>query len=61
MEPKKNIDEIKLPKGFTISPDLADNYDGQPYFKEQIERANHILKTYGIPKDFLNPDDSQGS
>lgn len=40
----------KLPKGFTIDPTLKGKYDDQPLFKDKVDRANHILKTVGLPK-----------
>lgn len=40
----------KLPKGFTVDPKLNGKYDDQPLFKEKVDRANHILKTVGLPK-----------
>jgi hypothetical protein len=40
----------KLPKGFKINTTLKDKYAEQPLFKDKIDRANHILKTVGIPK-----------
>lgn len=40
----------KLPKDVTINPELNGKYDDQPLFQDKVNRANHILKTYGIPK-----------
>lgn len=40
----------KLPEGFTVDPSLNGKYDDQPLFKEKVDRANHILKTAGLPK-----------
>ncbi len=40
----------KFPKHFTINPALSGKYDDQPLFKDKVDRANHILKTVGIPK-----------
>ena len=40
----------KLPKGFTVDPSLNGKYDDQPLFKDKVDRANHILKTVGLPK-----------
>ena len=40
----------KLPKSFTITTALTGKYADQPLFKDKIERANHILKTVGLPK-----------
>ena len=51
MTPKKDkATTAKLPKGFTIEPTLTGKYDNQPLFKDKIDRANHILKTVGLPK-----------
>ena len=51
MKPKKEKTvKLKLPKGFTVDPSLQGKYDDQPLFKEKVDRANHILKTVGIPK-----------
>ncbi len=47
---KKKATEGKLPKGFTIDPLLQGKYDDQPLFKDKVDRANHILKTVGLPK-----------
>jgi hypothetical protein len=40
----------KLPKDVTINPELDGKYDDQPLFQDKVNRANHILKTVGIPK-----------
>jgi hypothetical protein len=50
MKTKKTEIENKLPKGFTLNVSLDKKYNDQPLFKEKIERANHILKTIGLPK-----------
>ena len=50
MKPKKEVAKKKLPKGFTLKPGLGDQYANQPLFKDKLDRANHILKTFGIPK-----------
>ena len=51
MTPKKNRAlKAKLPKGFTVDLTLEGKYDDQPLFKEKVDRANHILKTVGLPK-----------
>lgn len=48
---KKSVTKkLKLPKGFTVDPSLNGKYDDQPLFKDKVERANHILKTVGIPR-----------
>ncbi len=43
-------DKKKLPKGFKLNPKLDDKYFDQPLFKDKVDRANHILKTIGLPK-----------
>lgn len=51
MKQKKNkASKPKLPEGFTIDPSLSGKYDNQPLFKDKVDRANHILKTVGLPK-----------
>ncbi len=50
MKSRKEILEKKLPKGFKFNATLETKYAEQPLFKEKIERANHILKTVGLPK-----------
>jgi hypothetical protein len=47
---KDNTLEKKLPKGFKFNASLDTKYGEQPLFKEKVERANHILKTVGLPK-----------
>ena len=55
MTPKKNqAIKAKLPKGFPTDPTLQGKYDDQPLFKDKVDRANHILKTVGLPK-FVQP------
>ena len=50
MKIKKEIAEKKIPKGFKFNAALETKYAEQPLFKEKIERANHILRTVGLPK-----------
>ena len=50
MKPKKETTKMKLPKGFTIKPGLDEKYADQPLFKDKVDRANHILKAFGLPK-----------
>jgi len=53
--PKKKLPKgfENLPKGFRYNPALDNNnYAEQPLFKEKVDRANHILKTIGLPKSF---------
>lgn len=45
MIPKK-----KFPKGFKLNAELNNKYADQPLFKDKVDRANHILKTVGLPK-----------
>lgn len=47
---KEKTVKAKLPAGFTVDPSLNGKYDDQPLFKEKMARANHILKTVGVPK-----------
>jgi hypothetical protein len=50
MKTKREIVEKKLPKGFKFNATIDTKYVEQPLFKEKVERANHILKTVGLPK-----------
>ena len=50
MKTKAIADKKKLPKSFKVNTALTGKYADQPLFKEKVERANHILKTVGIPK-----------
>ncbi len=52
---KTETKKPKLPEGFTVDPKLTGKYDDQPLFKDKVDRANHILKTVGLPK-FEQPD-----
>lgn len=49
MKPKKEPAKKKMLAGFTIKPGLDEKYADQPLFKDQVDRANHILKTVGLP------------
>jgi hypothetical protein len=49
MSEKKNK-KTKLPKGFNLNTNLDKKYADQPIFKDKVDRANHILKTVGLPK-----------
>lgn len=40
----------KATKGYTINPALQNRYDNQPVFDDKVDRANFILKKFGIPK-----------
>lgn len=53
MKPKKQLQKVKLPKGFTIKPGLDEQYADQPLFKDKADRANHILKVFGLPRTKL--------
>ncbi len=50
MKVRKEIFEKKLPKGFKFNATLNTKYAEEPFFKEKIEKANHILRTVGLPK-----------
>ncbi len=43
---------VKKPtqKDYTIKPSLQGKYDDQPVFQDKVDRANFILKKFGIPK-----------
>lgn len=47
---RKEILDKKLPKGFKFNATVETKYAEQPLFKEKIDRANHILRTVGLPK-----------
>ena len=47
--PKQKNTKKPLPKGFTLKPGLSEQYKDQPLFKDKVDRANHILKTVGVP------------
>lgn len=40
----------KIPKDYTIKPSLQGKYDDQPFFQDKEDRANFILKKFGVPK-----------
>jgi hypothetical protein len=48
--PTKKQTKTKLPKGFALNSKLDKKYSDQPLFKDKVDRANHILKTVGLPK-----------
>jgi len=50
MKAKTVAGKKKLPKSFKVKTTLTGKYADQPLFKDKIERANHILKTVGLPK-----------
>jgi hypothetical protein len=37
-------------KDYTVKPSLQGKYDDQPLFQDKVDRANFILKKFGIPK-----------
>ena len=37
-------------KDYTIKPSLKGKYDDQPLFQDKVDRANFILKKFGVPK-----------
>ncbi len=47
---KQTTYKKKLPKGFKINNSINDKYADQPLFKDKVDKANHILKTVGVPK-----------
>jgi hypothetical protein len=49
----KNLDSIKNPV-FRINKSL-DKYNGKVIFKEKLDEANRVLKTYGVPKSAQKP------
>jgi hypothetical protein len=50
---KKNLDSIKKPV-FRIDKSL-DKYNDKIIFKEKLDEANRVLKTYGVPKSAQKP------
>ena len=46
----KNLNRKGVSKDFTIKPSLQGKYDDQPLFQDKVDRANFILKKFGIPK-----------
>jgi len=40
----------KIPADFKVKTNLKDLYSDQPLFQDKIEKANHILKTVGLPR-----------
>jgi hypothetical protein len=43
------IDSVKHPV-YTIDRSLDEKYKGKVLFKEKLDEANRVLKTYGVPK-----------
>lgn len=50
MKTEKIKTSKKLPEGFKFNTSLDNKYADQPLFKDKVDRANHILKTVGLPK-----------
>ena len=46
----KNLNKKTVSKDYTIKPSLQGKYDDQPLFQDKVDRANFILKKFGIPK-----------
>lgn len=46
----KTTDKKRVPKDYSIKPSLQGKYDDQPLFQDKVDRANFILKKFGIPK-----------
>ncbi len=46
----KTSKKKKHAKDVIIDPSLQGKYDDQPLFRDKVDRANHILKTFGLPK-----------
>lgn len=49
----KDLNSIKHPV-ITIDKSL-DKYNGKVIFKEKLDEANRVLKTYGVPKSAQKP------
>ena len=49
----KDFNSIKHPV-YTIDKSL-DEYNGKVIFKEKLDEANRVLKTYGVPKSAQKP------
>jgi hypothetical protein len=50
MKAKDSIEQRNL-KAFKVNTTLNGKYEDQPLFKEKVDRANHILKTFTLPKE----------
>lgn len=46
----KTSEKKRVRKDYTIKPSLQGKYDDQPLFQEKVDRANFILKKFGVPK-----------
>ena len=49
-EKTKPAEKKQVCKDYTIKPSLQGKYDDQPLFQEKVDRANIILKKFGVPK-----------
>lgn len=47
---KEKTDKKTVRKDYTIKQSLQGKYDDQPLFQDKVDRANFILKKFGIPK-----------
>ena len=46
---KKGLKKTKFP-GVYLDESLDKKYEGKVIFKEKLDMANKMLKTYGVPK-----------
>jgi hypothetical protein len=46
---KKGLKKTKFP-GVFLDESLDKKYEGKVLFKEKLDMANKMLKTYGVPK-----------
>lgn len=49
-EKTKTAKKKAVRKDYTIKPSLQGKYDDQPLFQDKVDRANFILKKFGVPK-----------
>jgi len=45
----KDLNKLRYPV-IKIDKSLDDKYKGKVFFKEKLDEANSVLKTYGVPK-----------
>ena len=50
----KGLNSIKHPV-YTIDKSLDEKYNGKVIFKEKVDDANRVLKTYGVPRSAQKP------
>jgi hypothetical protein len=50
----KGLKKSKYP-GIYIDTTLDEKYKGKVIFKEKLDEANRVLKTYGVPKSARKP------